>query len=83
MKQQGLAEPLKVESDEGSTLRSELAKKENFIEELKKEIEVNICNYVHVYMYVCVHYLRMFHVCTVSTYLYSYFIAINFNLMNT
>ena len=46
MKQQGLAKPLKGESDEQSTLRSELAKKEKFIEELKKENEVIISNYV-------------------------------------
>ena len=67
MKQQELAEPLKVESDERSTLRSELVKKENFIEELKKEIEVNICNYVHVYMYVCVHYLCSMYVLYLRT----------------
>ena len=51
MKQQGLAKPLKRESDELSTLRSQLAKKEKYIEELKKEAEVIICNY----MYLCVH----------------------------
>ena len=51
MKQQGLAEPLKCESDELSTLRSELTKKEKYNEELRKEIEVFICNYT----YVCVH----------------------------
>ena len=44
MKQQRLAKPLKDESDEQSTLRSELAKKEGFFEELKKENEVNASN---------------------------------------
>ena len=53
MKQQGLAEPLKSESYEQSTLKSELAKKERFIKELEKEIEV-ICNY-SMYVYVCIH----------------------------
>ena len=55
MKQQGLVKPLKGESDELSTLRSELARKEKFIEELTKEIEVIIANYVCVATYVCVH----------------------------
>ena len=46
MKQQKLAEPLKSNSDEQSILRSELAKKEKFIEELKKENEVVTSSYV-------------------------------------
>ena len=53
MKHQGLAEPLKSKPDELSTLKSELAKKEKFIKELKKENEVLTCNF----MYVCVHTL--------------------------
>ena len=64
MKQQGLTEPLKGESYEQSTLKSELAKKEKFIIELEKEIEV-ICSYVcvcmctYVTMHVCM-YVHMY-----------------------
>ena len=74
MKQQGLAEPLKDESYEQSALRSELAKKEKYIEELKKETEVIICNYMYVYVHnytvyicTCIQYIH------IRTYLYSYF----------
>ena len=78
MKQQGLAEPLKGESYEQSTLKSELAKKEKFIKELEKEIEV-ICNY-SMYVYVCVHnygctYVRMY----MCSYIF-YVVIIAFNL---
>ena len=60
-KQKDLAELLKGESDEQSTLRSEVAKKEKFIEELEKQIEVIICNYVCTYIYVCLHnYVHMY-----------------------
>ena len=45
MKQQGLAESMKGGLAEQSTLRSELAKKEKLVEELRKENEVNVCNY--------------------------------------
>ena len=50
MKLLGLTETLKGESDEQSTLKSELLKKEKFIEELRKENEVIICirMYLHV-----------------------------------
>ena len=69
MKQQGLAEPLKGELDEQSTLWSELTKKEKFIEELIKENEVVIYNYVYVSMYVCMFtYLCIF----VCMYICSY-----------
>ena len=64
MKQQGLVEPLKGESYKQSTLKSELAKKEKFIKELEKEIEV-IFNYIAMCM--CVYktmdvrvYVRMY-----------------------
>ena len=46
MNQQGLAELLKGDTDEQSTLRPELAKKEKFIEELRKENEVITTSYV-------------------------------------
>ena len=42
MKPQGLTESMKDGLAEQSTLRSELAKKEKLVEELRKEIEVNI-----------------------------------------
>ena len=45
MKPQGLTESMKDGLAEQSTLRSELAKKEKLVEELRKEIEVNVCNY--------------------------------------
>ena len=35
-----------------SPLQSEFAKEQNFVEELRKENEVNVCNY---YMCVCLH----------------------------
>ena len=82
MKQQGLAEPLKSESDEQSTLRSQLAKKERCIEELRKEIEVIIYNNT----YVCEHNYTVYicnYVCSlICTYLYSFYvIIITFSLM--
>ena len=45
MKLQGLTESMKSGLDEKSTLRSELTKKEKLVEELRKEIKVNVCNY--------------------------------------
>ena len=45
MKPQGLTESMRSRLNDQSILRSELAKKEKLIEELRKENEVNICNY--------------------------------------
>ena len=42
MKLQGLTDS---RLNDQSILRSELAKRENLIEELRKENEVNVCNY--------------------------------------
>ena len=50
MKLQELTEYMKSRLNDQSILRSELAKKENLIEELRKEIEVNIFN-----CYMCVY----------------------------
>ena len=45
MKLQGLTESMKSRLlNDQSILRSELAKKEKLIEELRKETEVNVCN---------------------------------------
>ena len=44
MKLQGLTESIKGGLAEQASLRSELAKKETLVEELRKEIEVNVCN---------------------------------------
>ena len=46
MKLHRLTESMKGGLDEQSTLRSELAKREKLIEKLRKENEVNFCNYV-------------------------------------
>ena len=45
MKQHQLTESTKSVLDGQPTLRSELAIKERFVEELSKENEVNVCNY--------------------------------------
>ena len=45
MKLQGLTESMKGGLAEQSTLRSELTEKEKLVEELRKETEVNVCNY--------------------------------------
>ena len=44
MKLQGLTESMESRLNDQSVFRSELAKKEKLVEELRKEIEVNICN---------------------------------------
>ena len=44
IKLQGLTESMKGTLNDQSILRSELAKKEKLVEELRKEIEVNVCN---------------------------------------
>ena len=46
MKPQGLTEPMKGGIAKHASLRSELAKKEKLVEELRKENEVNICKYL-------------------------------------
>ena len=51
---QGLTESMKGGSAEQSTLRSKLAKEEELVEELRKEVEVNICNYC-VCVLTCLH----------------------------
>ena len=53
MKLQELTESMKSGLSDQSVLRSELAKKEKLVEELRKEIEVNICN-----SYTCVFTLQ-------------------------
>ena len=45
MKLQGLTESMKGGLAEQASLRSKLAKQEKLVEELRKEIEVNVCNY--------------------------------------
>ena len=45
MKPHGLTESMRSRLNDQSILRSELAKKEKLVEELRKEIEVNVCNY--------------------------------------
>ena len=50
MKLKGLTEPSKCGSEEQSTLKSELAKKEKLIEGLRKENEVSVCNYACTYV---------------------------------
>ena len=45
MKLQELTESMRSGLNDQSILRSDLAKKEKVVEELRKEIEVNICNY--------------------------------------
>ena len=45
MKLQRLTESMNAGLDEQSTFRSELAKREELVEKLRKEIEVNICNF--------------------------------------
>ena len=61
MKQQELAESLKVESDERSTLRSELLKKEKLNEELRKENEVTMYLYMYLHVRIAIvhSYVRM------------------------
>ena len=54
MKLQGLTESRLAEQ---STLRSELAKKEKLVEELRKENEVNVCNYC-IWVLTCLHSLE-------------------------
>ena len=51
MRQQELMTSFKDGLDERSTLRSELAKKENLIEELRKEIEVTTYSQIKLYVY--------------------------------
>ena len=57
MKLEGLTEFMKDGLAEQSTLRSELAKKEKLVEELRKEIEVNVCNYC-MFVWTCLHSLE-------------------------
>ena len=45
MKLWGLTESMKSTLNDQSILRSELAKKEKIVEQLRKENEVNVCNY--------------------------------------
>ena len=51
MRQQELMTSFKDGLDERSTLRSELAKKANLIEELRKEIEVTTYSHIKLYVY--------------------------------
>ena len=51
MRQQELMTSFKDGLDEQSTLKSELAKKENLIEELRKEIEVTTYSHIKLYVY--------------------------------
>ena len=59
----GISRTIKSESDELSTLRSELAKKEKYNEELRKEIEVFICNNTYVYITIQCTYIRTYVCC--------------------
>ena len=56
MKQHQLTESTKSVLDRQSTLRSELAIKERLVEELRKENEVNVCNYC---THLCLYNYRM------------------------
>ena len=64
MKLQGLTESMKSKLNDQSILRSELAKKEKLVEELRKEIEVNICNYCIVCVYMTTFFVNIIHIIT-------------------
>ena len=65
MKQQGLTESMKGGLAEQSSLRSELAKIEKLVEELRKENEVNVCNYcICVFMYIATFFVNIIHIIT-------------------
>ena len=66
MKLQGLTESMKDGLAEQSTLRSELAKKEKLVEELRIENEVNVCNYC-IYVLTCLHSVEK---CNLSLLIY-------------
>ena len=57
MKLQQLTESYKSGLNEQSTLRSELTKKEMFVLELGKEIEVSVC-YCYSYVFTSVHFME-------------------------
>ena len=67
MRQQELMISCKDGLDEQSTLRSELVKKENLIEELRKEIEVTTYSHIKLYVY---------NTCSYIAYLYAYYTII-------
>ena len=67
MRQQELMTSFKDGLDEKLTLRSELAKKENLIEELRKEIEVTTYSHIKLYVY---------NTCSYIAYLHAYYTII-------
>ena len=61
MKLQGLTESVKSRLNE-SILKSQLAKKEKLVEELRKENEVNVCNYCIVCVYMTTFFVNIIHI---------------------
>ena len=64
MKPHGLTESMRSRLNDQSILRSELAKKEKLVEELRKEIEVNICNYCIVCVDMTTFLVNIIHIIT-------------------
>ena len=64
MKLQGLMESMRSRLNDQSILTSELAKKEKLVEELRKEIEVNICNYCIVCVDMTTFFVNLIHIVT-------------------
>ena len=69
MKLQELTESMNSRLNDQSILRSELAKKEKLVEELRKEIEVNICNYCIVCVDMITFFVNIIHIISVSNQL--------------
>ena len=64
MKPHGLTESMRSRLNNQSILRSELAKKEKLVEELRKEVEVNICNYCIVCVDMTTFFVNIIHIVT-------------------
>ena len=64
MKPQGLTESMRSRLNDQSILRSELAKKEKLVEELRKENEVNICHYCIVCVDITTFLVNIIHIIT-------------------
>ena len=62
MKLQGLTESMRSRLNDQSISRSELAKKEKLVEELRRENEVNICNYRIVCVDMTTFFVNLIHI---------------------